>query len=80
MFGGRIQKIRQKLLKEKLDGVLIYSVSNISYLTGFSNFSETELEAYIFIGIDFAYIITDGRYTEAVKKQVSHLTIFERGK
>ncbi|MBI2196211.1 aminopeptidase P family protein [Candidatus Daviesbacteria bacterium] len=78
MFKPRINNLRHKLLEEKLDGVLISSVSNISYLTGFTNFSEKEREAYIFIGSDFAYIITDARYSEAVKKQVPHLTLFER--
>lgn len=75
----KIQKIRQKLLKEKLDAVLVSSVSNITYLSGFTNFSKDEREAYIFIGKNFAYIITDGRYAEAVKREVPHLVIYERG-
>lgn len=79
MFEKRLKEIKQKLLKEKLDGVLISSVSNIAYISGYSNFSKEEREAYIFIGKDFAYIVTDGRYTEAVKREVSHLTLFERG-
>lgn len=79
MFEHRIKNLRQKLLKEKVDVVLISSVSNITYFSGFTNFSKDEREAYIFIGKNFAYIITDGRYIEAVKKQVPHLTLFERG-
>lgn len=79
MFETRIKNIKKKLLEEKVDAILISSVSNIVYLTGFANFSKDEKEAYIFIGKDFGYIITDGRYSEAVKKQVSHLTLFERG-
>jgi|Napbiome12C3dose_1001474.scaffolds.fasta_scaffold00004_36 Xaa-Pro aminopeptidase len=79
MFEKKLKEIRQKLIKEKLDAVLVSSVSNISYLTGFTNFSKEEREAYIFIGSDFAYVITDARYSEAVKKQVPHLTLFERG-
>ncbi len=78
MFEARIKKLRELIGEEKLDAVLISSVSNISYLTGFTNFSKEEREAYIFIGKDFAYIITDARYSEAVKKQVPHLTLFER--
>ncbi|MCR4305952.1 MAG: aminopeptidase P family N-terminal domain-containing protein, partial [Candidatus Daviesbacteria bacterium] len=78
MFRGRITRIQQQLTKNNLDAVLVSSVSNISYLTGFTNFSKDEREAYIFIGRDFAYIITDARYSEAVRKQVSHLTLFER--
>ncbi len=79
MFEPRIRRLREQLTKEKLDGVLISAVSNISYLSGFTNFSKDEREAYIFIGSDFAYIITDARYAEAVKKEVPHLTTFERG-
>lgn len=79
MFLGRINEIRSNLKREKLDAVLISSVANIAYLTGYANFSKDEREAYIFVGKDFAYIVTDGRYTEAVKRQVPHLTLFERG-
>lgn len=78
MFKARIENVKQKLLKEKLDAVLVSSVSNITYLTGYANFSKDERDSYLFIGNDFAYIITDGRYTEAVKKQVPHITLFER--
>lgn len=79
MFQKRIKDLRQKIAKAKLDAVLVSDVANIAYLSGFTGFSETEREAYIFVGKDFAYIITDGRYTEAVKRQVPHLQLFERG-
>lgn len=79
MFDKRIEKLRKSLLKEKLEGMLVSSVSNISYFSGYSNFSKDEREAYIFIGESFAYIITDGRYAEAVKNQTPHLTLFQRG-
>lgn len=79
MFKQRLNQLKEKIEKEKLDAVLISSVSNIEYLTGYSNFSKDEREAYIFIGKNFSYIITDGRYTEAVKREVAHLTLFERG-
>ncbi len=79
MFEDKITKLKEQIRKEKLDGIFISSVSNITYLTGYSNFSKDEREAYLLIGKDFEYLITDGRYTEAVKKQVMHLSIFERG-
>ena len=78
MFDRRIASIRQRLSKEKLDAVLISSVANITYLTGYANFSEKEREAYLILGKDFQYIITDGRYTNAVKEQVPHFELFER--
>src|SRR3989344_1603647 len=79
MLKDRIEKVKQMLNKEKTDAVLVSSVLNITFLSGFTNFSEKEREAYIFIGKDFAYIITDERYTEAIKRQVPYLTLFERG-
>ncbi|MBI2329858.1 aminopeptidase P family protein [Candidatus Daviesbacteria bacterium] len=79
MLKRRLQELRQRLIKEKVGAVWVSDAANISYLSGFTNFSETEREAYIFVGKDFAYLISDARYTEAVKKQVSHLTLFERG-
>lgn len=79
MFNIRLQQLKANLKKEKLDGVFISSVSNIEYLTGYSNFSKDEREAYVFIGEDFGYIVTDGRYSEAIKRAVPHLTLFERG-
>lgn len=78
MFDQRIKDLKQKLIKEKLDGVLISAVSSVTYLTGYSNFAKDEREAYIFIGKNFGYIITDGRYSEAIKKAVPHLKLFER--
>lgn len=79
MFNQRIKNLKKKILEEKLDAVLISSVSNIIYLTGYSNFSKDEREGYIFIGENFQYIITDGRYSEAIKREVSHLELYERG-
>lgn len=74
---GRLLKIRNELKKHNPDGLLISSVPNIIYLTGYSNFSYFEREAYLFITKDAAYIITDGRYSEAVSRQVSHFTLLE---
>lgn len=79
MFKDKIKKLKEQIKKEKLDAVFISSVSNISYLTGYSNFSKDEREAYILVGNNFQYIITDGRYAEAIKKEVPHLTLYERG-
>lgn len=78
MFEPRISRLREQLTKERLDGVLISAVSNITYLTGYGNFSKDEREAYLLIGSDFQYIITDGRYSEVIKKEVPWLKLFER--
>lgn len=78
MFVTRLKNIRENLKERKLDAVFISSVSNITYLTGYANFSKEEREAYLIIGNNLQYIITDGRYTHAIKKQVPHFELFER--
>lgn len=75
---NKIIQIRQLLAKEKLDAMLISSVSNIVYFTGFANFSKDEREAYLIITLNEQYIITDGRYAEAVKKEMPYFQLFER--
>lgn len=79
MFDKRINVLKQILVKEDLDAVLISAVSNIAYLTGYGNFSKDEREAYLIITKNEQYIITDARYAEAIKKQVPFFTLFERG-
>lgn len=74
---SKIKYIKQILEKEKLDGVIISTVSHINYLTGFSNFSKDEREAYLLITAKENFIFTDGRYTEAVKKQVKDFKLIE---
>lgn len=72
----RVENIKKSLKKQKLDGVLISSVSNIIYLTNFTNFSEKEREAYLIITKNGQYIITDPRYSEAVRG-VTDFTLLE---
>ncbi|HSW96825.1 MAG TPA: Xaa-Pro peptidase family protein [Candidatus Saccharimonadales bacterium] len=75
MFRKRIEKVEKLLAAKKLEGMLISSVSNIFYLTGFSNFSKDEREAYLFITPKNTYIFTDARYAEAVAKEVPHFQL-----
>lgn len=79
MFKDRLRSLRKLLIDQNIDGVIVSSVSNIVYFTGYSNFSKEEREAYLIIGKDFQYIVTDGRYSEAIDKSVPHFTLFERG-
>lgn len=88
-MGNRLSKTKETLEKEQLDAVLVSSTPNIIYLTGFSNFSKFEREAYLLIlaqpqGLEhktpgvLGYIITDGRYSEAVRMHIPHFTLIER--
>ncbi len=65
----RLQRVKN-LLTEKnlyLNGILISSTPTITYLTNYSGFSILEREAYLFITKSESYLLTDGRYTEAVR-------------
>lgn len=74
----KLKKIREEIGKKNFEAVLISSVSNISYLTGYSNFSKEEREAYLIITKNSQYIITDGRYSEEVRVKVKEFKLLER--
>ena len=63
--------------KNKLDAVLISSHSNIVYFTNYSGFSKEEREAYLFITDNKQYILTDGRYSQAVKTLIADFKLIE---
>ena len=65
---NKLKKILETISENKLDAALISSVSNIIYLTNYSNFSHLEREAFLLISEKKNYLITDGRYSEAVSK------------
>ena len=72
-----ISKVRRQMLKKNFDAILVSSVPNITYLTGFSNFSKDEREAYLLITQNQNYILTDGRYSEAVKSKIKNFKLIE---
>ncbi|PIT88848.1 MAG: Xaa-Pro dipeptidase [Candidatus Levybacteria bacterium CG10_big_fil_rev_8_21_14_0_10_36_7] len=65
---NRISKLQALLDDKKCSAILISSPINIEHLTGFSNFSKYEREAYLFITKLNALLFTDARYIEAVEK------------
>lgn len=60
-----------------LDAILISSTSNIIYLTDYSGFSKEEREAFLFITKKSQYILTDGRYSEAVRKLIADFKLIK---
>jgi Xaa-Pro aminopeptidase len=72
-----LTNIRSLLSESKLDAILISSISNIIYLTNYSGFSKEEREAYLFITKNSQYILTDGRYTTAVKTLIPDFKLVE---
>lgn len=77
MIQDRINKIRNKLKPGKLDALIVSAVPNITYYTGYSNFSTQEREAFLILTLEKQYLITDARYSEAVKKQIPNFELLE---
>ncbi|MBI2040142.1 aminopeptidase P family protein [Candidatus Microgenomates bacterium] len=75
MFERRIKILKQHLKREKLDGVLISSVPNITYLTGYSNFFKEERDGYLLITKDRNYILTHSIYSKAIN--ISNFKVVE---
>src|SRR3989344_5627119 len=71
----RLGKIHKLLNDENLNALLISSVPNVSYLTGYLNFSIQEREAFLLITKKDLFIFTDSRYAEAVEKEVPHFKL-----
>lgn len=73
----RLDQVRQLLIQQSLDALLISSVPDIIYLAGYSNFSTEEREAYIFITKYDQFILTDGRYSTAIKNKIKQFDLIE---
>lgn len=76
-MNGNISKLRKSLVKDNLNILLISSPANITYLTKFANFYGGEREAFLIISNNSQFILTDGRYSEAVKKEVKNFKLLE---
>ncbi|MFC0522649.1 M24 family metallopeptidase [Pontibacillus salicampi] len=69
---GKIQRIREALEKENLDGLLITDGKNRRYMTNF-----TGTAGVVFITKEKAILITDFRYTKQAAEQVSEYEIVQ---
>ncbi len=72
------KRVRELLNKNDEDALFISSVPNISYLTGYFNFSVEEREAYLLITKNKQFIFTDTRYSEAIEKHVKNFKLVIR--
>lgn len=66
----RIAKLRQELSARKLDGIIIKSLPNIYYLSGF-----TSEDATLLITMEKSFLLTDFRYLEQAAKEAEHYEI-----
>jgi Xaa-Pro aminopeptidase len=73
----RLSKLKYLLQEKGLDAALISSVPNIIYLTNFAHFSTHEREAFLVITQAKNYIITDKRYSHAVRKHIENFELLE---
>jgi Xaa-Pro aminopeptidase len=64
LYGQRRERILQQLRSEDLDAVLVSSVVNVTYLTGFSGDS-----SYLIVSPDKTLIVSDGRYTTQLAQE-----------
>ena len=60
----RLKVLREKLVKEELDGILITQAANRRYMSGFTGSAAT-----LIISLERAVLTTDFRYYEQVEKQ-----------
>ena len=71
-FQKRVKNLQNIFLKKNLDGLLISSIPNIIYLTGFSNFVPQEREGFLLITKSGSFYFTNALYIEEVSKRVHH--------
>ncbi len=78
MPNHRLTLLRQRLAEEKLDALVITTPENIFYLSGFYP-GEAYLDATLIVSAEHAWISTDSRYYEAVKRHAQEFKLFEAG-
>lgn len=67
LVNAKIKMMSLSSILNDVDAVLITSTAHIIFLTGYSNFSKDEREAYLLLTKNQKYIFTDARYLEAIR-------------
>jgi Xaa-Pro aminopeptidase len=70
---NRIEKLRKSLKADRAERLLVASVTNVSYLTGFTGDDSTFL-----LTPTRALVISDGRYTTQLQQECPDLEIHIR--
>jgi len=70
VFENRINNLQKNLYSNKIHTLIVSSPANITYLTGYSNFSRHEREAYLFVTESSVSLFTDGRYIVGVRNLI----------
>ena len=66
----RLARLRDRLVTEQLDALLVTKLANVRYLTGF-----TGSAAMLLVAAHDALFVTDGRYTEQSKEQLAAASV-----
>ena len=74
-INNRINLLKEKLVKEKVDGVLLYKPENRRYISGF-----TGSTGYVLITKKKTLFVTDFRYIEQAKDQCVNYEIVQINK
>ena len=69
-YNDRINKLKDKLVKENLGGMYITNLTNVRYLTGFTGSAGSLL-----VLENEQHFFTDGRYTSQCKKQIKNCQV-----
>ncbi|HHT9131045.1 MAG TPA: aminopeptidase P family N-terminal domain-containing protein, partial [Candidatus Tripitaka californicus] len=72
-ISNRLRRLRQKVIKKGLDGLVITKLPNVRYMSGF-----TGSEALILLTRDRFIFLTDFRYIEQAQGECKDLEIVER--
>jgi Xaa-Pro aminopeptidase len=72
-FRQRVRSVRAALTRKHLDALIVSSVANTTYLTGFFGH-----DSWAVVTSRTVYLVTDSRYTEQARKECVQTTIVER--
>jgi len=68
----RVDKLKKILKEQNIDALFISNFYNIFYLTDFKTLTENEREVFVVVTRNNVYLITDGRYINNVKLQITN--------
>ena len=75
---AHVSKLRSIMAKQNIDAVLISSIANITYVTGYDGFSPVEREAYLLATKNKAFLIVSALHFEEAKKIAKNVEVLER--
>ena len=73
MPNARLERLVRKFHAAGIDSLFVSSAPNVTYISGFKGD-----ESFLYITPRKSYFLTDSRYTEQAKKEVSGFTVLER--